>query len=175
MATFGHTGIGANEDFSTASNSRGSKFTAPANGTISKISVYVSSYFSSSNLRVAIYSDVAGVPTTKLAESGSATSVTGGNQWYDVNISLAITSGTVYWLVFWSSGADFDSQYDTPGDVSNQGTFDSTATYPTWDDPYIQGFALDRKYSVYATYTASGGVVVPYYYDRFVAGRSGGF
>jgi hypothetical protein len=154
MATFGYTTHGANSTAFTAP--QGSKFTAPGNGDITKITVWINAYYGGSvNFRVAIYSDSSGTPNAKLAESGSATAVSSSAE-YDCNISYTMTGGTAYWLMAWADSANADTSWDTG--TTHQGSATTAPTYPTWPGTWSETFALDRAYSFYATYTpaASG-------------------
>lgn len=147
MATFGYTVIGATTAVGTSP--AGTKFTAPESGTITKIWYYS---FAGTATRTAVYADSAGSPAAKLAES---TEVTPGNGvWAEYPLSLAITGGTVYWLMGWGC----DTKYDT-GDA-NQGGYQTGQTYPTWPDPFNETALNDAKLSIYAEYTPSGGVPV---------------
>jgi hypothetical protein len=177
MPTFGYTSVGVNAN-GAHFGPRGSKFTAPANGNITSVECYISSLGTiGADVIVAVYADSSGSPAAKLAES-SAVTQSGGNQntWISFPLSLAITSGTVYWLMVFGE-VDTFMMYDTGGG-SNQFAYESGSTYPTFPDPYDEDAFLDWQMSIYATYTASGGSTRPVKmagpWGGF-AGSSGGF
>lgn len=152
MSTLGFTGIGAQTSVSGAQ--LGSKFVTSEVGTISKMSVYVPDVgLGTDSVRVAIYSDVAGTPTTKLAESSGAVALT-ATGWTDVTISYGFSAGVTLWLMYFKSGTEGSVSYDTPGDVTDQMAYYLGGTYPTWSDPFGFSGVLDRKASIYATYTS---------------------
>jgi len=148
-ATFGNTSIGGTNASTT--NYIGCKFTPVSSGTLTSIVVYTKAAASTVNVDVAVYSDVAGQPTTKLASGTSLTSVDTGAQWVNVPISLAITSGTTYWLFFWASGSH--SVYYDSGSANqyyvNGGTFNS------WPTTETGGTFFSRNVSIYANYTVT--------------------
>lgn len=151
MATFGHTSIGASVN--TTVNPFGSKFTAPESGTLTSIKVYITNSGPIGEpIRTAVYADATGSPAAKLAESTEITQVQ--NDWNDLPLSLAISSGTVYWMMVWGDAA---ATYDTPGDVGNQTAYIIGGSYPTWPDPFNEDAFLDWKVSIYAEYTPAGG------------------
>lgn len=146
MATFGYTTVGATTV--GGASPAGSKFTAPDSGTITKLWFYVHEFGSAT--RTAVYADSAGAPGAKLAES-SEVNVPNAT-WGEFPISLAITNGTVYWLMHWNA----DTKYDA-GAV-DQSAYQSGQTYPTWPDPFVANADRpDVVYSIYAEYTPSGG------------------
>jgi hypothetical protein len=150
MATFGYTSIGASGV--SGANPLGSKFVAPANGTITAIYAYINSDGPASDpLRCAVYADASGSPGAKLAESSEVAGAL--NNWNACALSLAITNGTTYWLMAWGNHG---CQYDSPGDVSDQMAYMTGNSFPTWPDPFNENAFLDRKMSIYAEYTPAG-------------------
>lgn len=142
--TFGYTSIGADEVGIT--NPVGSKFTATGTGTVTEIQVYISNTGTPlAPIRAAIYANAAGSPGALLAESSEV--VQTQNAWNVMPISLAITNGTVYWLMAWG---DAVGKYTTPGDVADQMAYQTGQTYPTWPNPFVKDAFLDRKLSIYA-------------------------
>lgn len=108
-----------------------------------------------SNLRFAIYSDNAGSPDSKLAESGSAVAINASDTEFSTAISYAFTSGVPIWLALWESDGNSFFGWDTG--TTHQTSEDSGPVFPTWPATWTEDFALDRVYSIYATYTPSGG------------------
>ncbi len=163
-ATIGKTDDGTNVQTFSGDRIYLSTFTPSSSGTITACSgrVRVTSA-STSEVRVVIYSDVAGVPTTYLAESDevvvnwttsadTAFEMTGANE-------IAIVSGTPYWIGFWA---------DDPGTPSYEYKRDNNAgvnhfmadAYPgagTPTTPFVSGGTSNGPLNVYCTYTEAGG------------------
>ena len=126
--------------------------TPASNGTLSSISIYCSIHAGSPNFCPALYSDVAGVPTTRLAYLNSGGTTVGASLgWVTTNLSYAsITAGTQYWLGQLTSVASSNTNFK----------FDTAiAAYcytndPTWPTVWAFTFILNQKMSFYATYTA---------------------
>ena len=76
----------------------------PANTlTVSNFIINVTTLTIGANARMLVYSDVAGVPTTKLLESTNQDCSTTGTRTYTE--SFTFTAGTTYWLGVYSSAA----------------------------------------------------------------------
>jgi len=89
------TAIGSNT--STLANTIALYPFIPANSlTISKIELLVASGLALSNIKILVYSDLNGVPNTKLIESASLDCSAGGVKTH--NVSFTFNAGTVYWL-----------------------------------------------------------------------------
>lgn len=131
-----------------------SKFTAPASGNITSIFVRIGQTFATDNVRCAVFADSAGVPGALLRSSNEivVTHPTDADSWKETTItSLAVVSGTVYWLASWAQGGNADGRKDTG--TTNQLSQQDTATYPTWTDPWTQVGAFDFQLSIYAPIT----------------------
>lgn len=147
MAYFGNPSIGASS--AATANIVFTKFTATDSGTVTSISYYVAAASGTVACAAAIYSDSAGVPLNKLAEDTGNQTATTTPGWVTINISLAITKGTTYWLarwtdasanVYWNNGAT--DQYYVQG-----------AVFETWPDPEAgTGTKFARAVSIYATF-----------------------
>lgn len=146
--TFGFTGVGGTSSDSAAI--RACKFTSGGAGTSSVVSVYADR--ADITIGAAIYSDVAGTCTTKLAEdSGNLPS--GSGTWLDIPVSCVIVAATVYWLAGWGN-ASFIMQWDDG--AANQAAH-VAATWETWPSPYNSGDYRARKYSIHCDVVAGGG------------------
>jgi len=74
----------------------------PANTlTVSSLQINVTSATASSLIRILVYSDLNGVPSSKLLESTSLDCSTTGAKTYTA--SLTFTAGTVYWLGYYAN------------------------------------------------------------------------
>lgn len=160
MATFGNSTLTGSTSFSTSLNA--TRFQAPENGNITKMTAYVGT-FGSTVYGCAIYADSSGAPGAKLATGGTNHfSGSGGFTWKDCTISLSITNGTWYWLCLWASDANVQFAYDTTAAVASQWQ-SVDPTYETYPDPFgTPSFTFTRQVAIYATYTASGGAGVTY-------------
>lgn len=121
------------------------------NGTFSSVSFYS---HAAGNVRLAIFSDNAGVPNTKRWESGDV--AVSASAWTTVNISsgtptsLVLTAGT-YWLAWqWNSAASGPSY--TAG-AANTGNF-IIQSYGAFPSSWSGGTASTENWSMYATYVA---------------------
>lgn len=130
-------------------------YTAPADGTITSLKLFSVDAESGNNLVVGVYSDNGNeetpYPNTLLAQStASATNCSAGT-WVSNNVSLAITSGTKYWLA-WRSSADFNIPYDT--DAGGYSKYYSSTYSDTLPATYAGGATSNtRSYAIYAEYT----------------------
>lgn len=161
--TFGYTSVGANTFNGTTDIWWGCSFDAPENGTVTSISWYNPTTSGDDGpFAFGLYetdsggTDVHGYLANTDAESSPATA-----DWNTLSISSGdgtITSGNSYLPVHW--GEEYSVSYDFTADFHR---YNAALGYPdTWpatlsDAPHGSGQTL----SVYATYTASGGEVVP--------------
>lgn len=155
MATFGKTDIGgSNQSTGGIEYLIVCKYTMPENGTITKITAYIRNS-GATNGKAAIYSDNAGAPNVKHAESNEV-SIGAGYSWVDFTISHVNNAGSVpLWL-----GVCVDDGWQQKYDAgaANQQAY-KEVVYPAYPDPYgapdgYQAFA----FSIYATYTPSAEV-----------------
>ncbi|MGE5041461.1 MAG: Hint domain-containing protein [Candidatus Levyibacteriota bacterium] len=73
-------------------------------------------------------------------------------QWQVFTASASLIASTDYWLYSWAdSPGQVNIYYDTGGNGANK-----TVTYGAWPDPLTGQTTDNNKYSIYATYTASG-------------------
>ena len=157
--TFGYTTAGGTESVQASNNDvEGSAFTASGTGTVTKLTVYGDLDTSGTRLVkgvMALNSDL-----TLIANGVTApTTVTiTSPAWIDLNYSTgpSVTNGTSYILgdIFNLGAPYFDPRYNTG--VSNQGVFDNSNNYTTPAD-LVSVTRSTRKFSIYATYTPSGG------------------
>ena len=78
----------------------------PANSlTISNLQINVTSLAAGASARILVYSDLNGVPTTKLIESTTLDCSTTGAKTYTT--SYTFTAGTTYWLGVYTNNASF--------------------------------------------------------------------
>ena len=122
-------------------------FTAPENGTIQTLHWYGSAA-SDTALGVAVYSDSSGAPNALLAQDSGNATATSTPGWHTLNLSLAISSGTVYHFAFWGAGS-VTYYYDAVAG----GRTSALLTFENWPDPASLDSTTVRQPSIYATYT----------------------
>lgn len=148
---FGFTNDGGSSNVTIAAV--GSKFTAPAgNGHITDLQMYVPTYTGTpGHARGAVYSDNAGTPDLKIAESSEITISSTG--WKTLPLTCAFSASAVLWLMLWKDSVDTYMAYSTPGDVPNQSAYSITMLYPSWGSSFDFTSFIDWKVSIYANYT----------------------
>lgn len=107
---------------------------ALATGDIVEVQVYSTA---STNVRVAIYSDVSTLPNTLLAESAS-TPVT-ANEWNVIPISLSVTQGTFYWLALQTEVTDGGRAFAHAGDQAEAQVY---GVFPATASPFSNAFGV---------------------------------
>jgi len=152
--TFGKFNIGASTDNVSNHPVVAKAQSNPSlSGTLTGIGAYIDDNTTGNpQLAVAIYSDNAGVPQTRLASTETGTSITPAyTGWLTSTLSYSgITAGTAYWLGFKSgvNGAGFANRYDTGTDQYYR------ATDMSWPDPF-GGSQGGEIYTIYAIYSAA--------------------
>jgi hypothetical protein len=132
----------------------GSQFTGAA-GTLDSISVYrpfTPAHTGYCNAAIYLHSDL-----SKVAQGTQISLATNYDNWDVFTISGSPSISAVdYVLAGWSTDASLgnDMRYDD-GDGTTQGHYQSLTYNATFPDPLVPTHE-DRKYSIYATYTASG-------------------
>lgn len=165
MATLGYTSHAATGSaFNTGP--LGLKVTPTEDGTITKITVWIKTYAGGGcNFRVAVYADSSGTPGAKLSESASATAISASDTEYDCSISQAITNGTPVWLAMMADTGNAEVAFDA-GPTHQASLQYNPSAYPTWPGTWAEDYALDRNYTIYATYTP-GGSAVPVFMNQY--------
>jgi hypothetical protein len=98
------TGTNTSSTFNPAANTITLYPFLPANSlTVSNLQANVTTATASGLIRILVYSDLNGVPTTKLIESTSLDCSTTGTKTYTT--SYTFTAGTVYWLGYYANAA----------------------------------------------------------------------
>lgn len=145
--TFGYTTVGASNDSGSPNTMLGSVFTGAA-GTMASITaqIYPDSGYP---YQFAIYDSNLGLVGNSAASSGSDST----QNWYTLNVSGSISAAN-YWLLLNTADTQLYFYYDTG--ATNQG-LSKAQTYGTWPSSFSSPTYNTRMYSIYATYTASGG------------------
>ena len=145
--TFGHTSNAGMTAFSGSGFIVFERFVASSSGTLTTISFYATS---GGNGNAGIYADVSNSPGNLIAQ-GAAKAISSGVNDFAIPGSIAITSGTYYWLAFEISGGSF---YYGPAGTGRRGYGSATCcTLPNT----IPVAGIDTlSYAIFATYSPSG-------------------
>lgn len=160
MAIFGYNTIGGTTGgIFTDQSFIGTRFTAPADGTITKIWFYGVASFAGSpvDFHAGVYSVTGTSPGTLLASSASPGTLGLSFGWYSCDVSLSITNGTEYYLAVWPSDV-YEIKYDAG--AADQSFEKYNQTYSTWETPINTGADFNSygtEVSIYAEYTPAGG------------------
>ena len=155
--TFGWSSNGGS--YSLIQNTiRGFAETIPENGTGTSITGQLRWSTSGGNAKFALYKD-SDLSQIAITSAFSVAANFDGTKTANFTANPSLISGTAYLILAW--GDQFGSLYFDTGPGSNVGYSDSQ-TYGTWPTPLDAGSRSDKKYDIYATYTASeGGTAVP--------------
>ena len=152
--TFGYTTAGGSFTFTAANRAFISKGSPTSSGTVSKISIYAARNTADTNFKGVIWL----VSDKTIITNGVAgtVTITGAASWLDVNYGTNpdVVSGTNYYVGGVSDVSGGYLLYNTG--VSGDGGISESNSYAT---PISLGTigVNDRRHSIYATYTASGG------------------
>lgn len=169
MTDFGYSTIGASND-NISNNWVWLKATStPAsNGTLTSIQAHCAILSGTPTICMALYTDSAGAPGSKVVANETGVTVAAGFTWVAQTFSQAITSGTQYWFAIKVPGGhagsvDVNVKFDT-----NAG---ATELYFLGDGPPLTNpfpataagasSATNERWSIYGTYTPSGSTMPP--------------
>jgi hypothetical protein len=148
----GYNTVGSKVDTGDSNYMNGSRFTTKTtSGTVSSMSVYVSSIASAPNnsYQLAIYSDESGVPGSLIASS--ATGKLTANSWNTLPITAALSPNTSYWLMYNTNGITVKNnnmKYSSGGIDAYSSVGVNFGTWPQKFGPSVKG---SSKRSIYAT------------------------
>lgn len=156
--TFGYTSIGASNALAGANVMLTTNASITEGGSVISISVYGKHNGSAMDIKPVIYNDGSSDPGTRNSVGTPATAPA-TEQWNVLTHSATLTTGA-YWLSFIASASAFRWYYDSSPTPPGRGDSNNYAT-PTdpWDT--AGDFVQNLSYSIYATYTASGGGAAP--------------
>jgi hypothetical protein len=159
MATTGYTTQGTLTyltGYSGGMNDPGLLITMPVSGSITKITAYVANTLSSTSSVCKLYAGSAGARGSLLATTNTST-VTTSFQWLDFTFATPYSaSATTYWLEFGGDGGN--GPFGDIGQIKYN-TGGGTNTSYALNDFAVPVYGTDQ-YSIYATYTASGGATI---------------
>lgn len=161
--TFGYTSIGASQrQIQGASPELGGRHDLSEQGQVTHLSFYGRGRNTTEYGKLGIFSDdnsTYGSPKQQTLQGETASTLldSTSNQWWTWSIvSPPTLSADGYWIEYMSNGFPY-TYYDS---ASNYGWFNNlhSNTWPTFTSPFWnEGYTLNWKHSIYATYTASGG------------------
>lgn len=152
--TFGYTSVGGSARGVSPNNLNGTVFLSPSDiGTVSKLTQYLQKeYYGTSNVKgVIVTESTLTIISNGVSDANSG--LTDSVGWYDYTYSThpSLSASTNYVLMAIGDGGMLFS-YDTGGDQWR----DNSNSYSSPTDPTDASNYAD-KYSIYATYTATGG------------------
>ncbi len=155
--TFGYTTAGASSQTANANDIYGMIGTPSSSGTVDDIKAYGESTWGTYLKGVLVLDSNYTIVTNGV---GDATSISGSAQWFTLGYSTApsVVGSTTYdacWIKY-NDGNSFTMYYDY-GTGTNR-FLDSSNSYASPTDP-TDGAHSTAKYSIYCTYTPSGGAI----------------
>ena len=129
------------------------RFQANATGSITEFKVKTSA---SGNVKVAIYSDSSGQPDSRLAAVDTSTPVNSGWNTIPITPSIAVNSGTYYWLAVVSDSCNIYYHSNDP----SANTIWKPSTYSSWYWPGSAGPGWNTQ-TGYTYFIAGWGTTTP--------------
>ena len=139
----GTTTSGGTNTAITANEMRGTRFQAGSAITINHIALDIGTSVSG-NIQCAIYSDSSSVPSTLLKGTNALNNPGTGWQTFTLTSSQALTSGTYYWLLFWSA-----ANYSVQNTTASGSSWYRSLTYGSWPSSAGSGTTETRTWSIY--------------------------
>jgi len=163
--TFGYETAGATSQ-EVAKDYRGSWFTCPEDGTANSLTVYIRQDTSggSVNVKTAIYDK----SDDSLVRSSEEIAITSTDYYWETFNLLTpnpdLTANKDYWLVVWGDvGNGLEFPYIKYDSATSKGADETSTDYTDgegdslWENPWTGYSVVDKKYSIYCTYTAGEG------------------
>ena len=139
----GTTTVGGTNTAITANEIRGTRFQAGSAMTLNHINLDIGTSVSG-NIQCAIYTDSSSLPGTLLKGTNALNNPGTGWQTFALTSSQALTSGTYYWLLFWSA-----ANYSVENTASSGSSWYRSLTYGTWPSSAGSGTTETRTWSIY--------------------------
>ncbi len=121
------------------------RFQASSNMTVATLRAKVTAI--AGHYKCAIYSDSGGSPSTFLRGTAEISNPADGWQSFPLTSSLALTSGSFYWLAVWSDDANAEVYYSDTAGTLRYGQY----TYGAWPSPIVTTGGASLNYCIYAT------------------------
>ena len=138
----GTTTSGGTNTAITANEMRGTRFQAGSAMTLNHINLDIGTSVSG-NIQCAIYTDSSSLPGTLLKGTNALSNPGTGWQTFTLTSSQALTSGSYYWLLFWSA-----ANYSVQNTASGSSWYRSL-TYGSWPSSAGSGTTETRTWSIY--------------------------
>jgi hypothetical protein len=159
LKSFGNT-VGGASQTNLSQYWYGSRYQITEDGEARSVSLYVQNDANIRPLKVAIYQDTGGVPTTRLAQ-GVGTVPASFTGWFNVSLSSnpSLSAGNYYWLVANGKSQNGTLKFFYSTGSTNQGVYGTTtyANFPT--DPCQYSGRNTRAFSIYCNYSAPPQIV----------------
>ena len=139
----GTTTAGGTNTAITANEMRGTRFQAGSAITINHINLDIGTSVSG-NIQCAIYSDSSSKPGTLLKGTNALNNPGTGWETFTLTSSQALTSGTYYWLLFWSA-----ANYSVENTTASGTSWYESLTYGSWPSSAGSGTTETRTWSIY--------------------------
>jgi hypothetical protein len=153
--SIGQTTIGSTLDSGDSNYLNGSRVTTTNGGSIVSMSVYIGNLGSNNKnrkYRLGIYTDTAGKPGTRVANTATGTLV--ANSWNTLPINATLQANTSYWLMYNTNGRTPSVNNMSYNDGSTgQGAYSSnTVNFRTWPTTFPAATITSAVYSLYASF-----------------------
>jgi hypothetical protein len=148
----GLTTVGSAHDSSDSNYITGSRVVTSAQPfTVTSLSVYVTNVDSAprNQFAMAIYTDIAGVPGSRVAQTANGTLT--ANAWNSLPVTATLNANTAYWLVYNANGgSEGVNNMVYNADPSNVGAYAAQA-FGSWPTTIAGPTLARQRYSIYAT------------------------
>jgi len=155
--TFGYTGIGGSSTLNSQDHMYCTSGNPGGSGTVTQISVYAKTDTGTNNWKGGLY--IQSTLALVSPQSAAGATITSTAQWLNATVSDTSVSNQNYYVCAWHNATVAPGQtlfyYDT-GQPTNNGIDRYPAVYGAWPDPMDNYTQETTRYSMYATYTASG-------------------
>lgn len=154
VLTFGYTTTGElTTDLGTGAVTCGGLSSPVLSGTVSNITIDISNADSTADIKVGLYTDSSGVPSTKVGTEQETTNhATFSREWHDFPYSASVTGGNNYWVCLeLSATGDWTNGYTAS---AGNNKYIDTNTYGTgWASTFTNNGASSAVLSIYAKYS----------------------
>ncbi len=154
MSTFGNTNLEAGTSQDGGGVVRGGKFTLSEDATPISMSWGGARHTGTVNLKMGIYTDVAGAPSVLKGVTDAVSISSSSQQFWTASLAgsqFGLVAGD-YWLV-WMNDDLGGAGVDFAQSALSTGVNLISTTYPTFPDPFGSPSTQDFNVSIYVTYT----------------------
>jgi hypothetical protein len=153
--SIGQTTIGSTLDSGDSNHLNGSRVTTTNGGNIVSMSVYIRNIDSNGNNRkyqLGIYTDIAGKPGTRVANTATGTLV--ANSWNSLPITATLQASTSYWLMYNTNGrtSSVNNMSYNDGSAGHGAYSTKKVNFGTWPTTFSAATITSSVYSLYASF-----------------------